>query len=212
MYKIYSELGRMYDVGDIGSINVQPFKNSKNKKLQEETWTMRLLNAGELLDVHETIRSLAGNPHDDELQSRKIELLIRSLVARNGVPLVSADAVNEYNKNNKTNLTRLEVARIEARNLEQYVLNTFDTQYGILMNKQRNLIEGMVVCQNCGSVLPIEEEDIPMVENIDEIAHCPQCPNREKVIEDISNNLKKGNVKDIVGEFSHEDVDVDLGE
>jgi len=177
--KDYCELNRMYKIGDIGLVKVKPFEYLENSPWKDEEWEMRLLNAGELLEVMQTVRSMIDQQTEDERQLQLIEMFIRSVVRRNGRLLVSDADVEQYNKDHNLEgdraITRMQLARLAAREIEQYVLNTWNNQYAILLSKQQNLIMGVVVCKNCGQMHPRETEGLPEIENIDEVPYCPSC-------------------------------------
>ena len=196
--KQYSSLDAMLSLGDIGVIEVCPFKHLEGSPLQKEKWQMRLLNAGEILEVLSIVRSIAGRPTDDEAQLQKTEMFIRSVVTRNGRFLVDKEALDAYNKDNGREdnpASTLELARLGVRNLEQFILNTWDLEYARLLKKQENYIMGYVICQHCGQKLPRTEKDLPRIENFDTVAHCPFCTDREVVIKQLAQEMREKSEK-----------------
>lgn len=205
--KMYNELDNMLHVGDIGRVKMYPFKHLNGSPWQNECWEMRLLNAGEILEIMRIVR---GNPDrltQDELQEQKLEMFIKSVVSRNGKPLVTQETTDRYNRDHKTDLTITEVARISVKNLEQYILNAWDAAYAVLMAKQENLVQGRVVCKTCGSLLPITTPELPPVEAVDEVPYCPSCESRQaavnQAIDKISNDFKP-----VSGESLARDIDL----
>jgi ribosome recycling factor len=122
-------------------------------------------------------------------------MFIRSVVRRNGIQLVSEQALENYNKNNNTNLTILQLARISVNNLEQHIINAWDAAYQGLVGKQTNYIRGFVVCNNCGALLSADEKELPPIKNFDEVEYCIMCPadQREEIINDIKTEVEKKN-------------------
>jgi hypothetical protein len=214
-FRRYSELDHMLNLGDIGIVKVYPFNDLKNSPLQNEEWEMRLLNAGELLEVFQVVRGLVGRLTDDELQMQKMEMFIRSVIRRNGKNLVSDKDVETYNQtNNRVNdpISLLDLLRMSVRNLEQYMLNAFDLQYQRLLQKQENYILGLVICANCGKkLLKSEITEVGLIRDFDEVDYCPSCPDREEVIRNIADKMRKGEspLPILTGETLAKDIDLE---
>lgn len=210
MSKQYSALDNMISLGDIGIIDVYPFAHLEGSPLQREKWQMRLLNAGELLEVLSIVRGISGRITDDETQLQKTEMFIRSVVTRNGRYLVDKEAIEAYNKDNGREdnpASHLELARIGVRNLEQFILNTWDLEYARLLQKQENFIMGYIVCKHCGQKLPRSEKDLPKIEQFDSVAHCPFCPDRDEVIQQLAQEMKERSEK--YAETLGQDIDLE---
>lgn len=212
--KQYSALDSMLSLGDIGLIDVYPFVHLEGSPLQKEKWQMRLLNAGELLEVLGIVRGISGRMTDDEAQLQKTEMFIRSVVTRNGRFLVDKEAVDAYNKDNGREdnpASHLELARIGVKNLEQFILNVWDLEYAKLLQKQENYIMGYVVCKHCGQKLPRTEKDIPRIENFDSVAHCPFCPDRDEFVKELALKIQAASEKNAkrFSETLGQDIDLD---
>lgn len=137
---------------DIGFITVRPFEEWKDDQFNNMTWTIRLLNAGESIQAMDRARVYIDKPYDVALQ---IETFIRSTIYINGVPPLSVEEVEEYNKQHalyeQSKLSVYDIMRIHTYNYEQPVLNRFDQLYAELLLKQGRKIAGKFLCERCDS-------------------------------------------------------------
>jgi ribosomal protein L37AE/L43A len=107
---------------------------------------MRLCNAGEMLSIYSY---LANFPDIARVQATKIEVLIRSIYTIADQPLISAEALAQYNDTHKSQLTTLDFLRQWVGNLEQVVIDRLDMVYGGLQLKQERQLQGISLCANC---------------------------------------------------------------
>ena len=130
-----------------GLVKIKPFRDWKGSTWQNKIFTMRLLNAGEMLEVYEYCSKFTGNAKE---QAYYIEILIRSLYSVDGVSLAPEEEVAKYNKACNVNLSKLEYLRLWAGNLEQIVVLRLHSIYDQLQLKQIRLVNDQYLCEASG--------------------------------------------------------------
>jgi hypothetical protein len=131
-----------------GLIKIKPFRDWKGSSWQNKIFTMRLLNAGEMLEVYDFCDKYTGTARD---QAYYIEIIIRSLFSVDGQQLAEDEEVLKYNQKCSTSLSRLEYLRLWAGNLEQVVLLRLHSIYEQLQIKQIRLVNGQFLCEISGN-------------------------------------------------------------
>ena len=170
-------LSALEDLGAItkksGLIDIKPFRDWKGTTWKDNIFTLRLCNAGELLDIESSCGNL---PENARSQVIKIELLIKSVFAiSNGHPMVTEEDVKKYNEDNNTTYTITELLRIWARNLEQIVLDRLNAIYGGLQLKQVRKIQNIYLCENCAEVFQEITPEFKILKySVGEVI-CPGC-------------------------------------
>jgi len=145
----------LHTIADIGYIRDFPFKDWEGSEIAGVEICMRLLNAGEIMDINEETEGLAL---DSLFRVNKVKFLILAdaLVSWGGNPLAEQEDVDRFNERNASNLT-LRAYKIEhLHNLEKIVVDYLDRMYGALQDKQKRVLEGNVMCQVAGHVYPRE--------------------------------------------------------
>lgn len=141
-----------------GLIEIKPFKSwKKDKYWAEAVFKIRLLNAGEILEVASYSDQFTS---DAKEKAVKIETVARCLYEINGVPLGSSEELTKYNERHNSKLTRLEYLRNWVKDLEQLVLDYIYTNYVGLQMKQVRLVTNQQMCEICGQVW--EKENVPL--------------------------------------------------
>ena len=133
-----------------GLIKIKPFKDWKGSSWQHKILSMRLLNAGEMLEVYDYCEKYEG---EAKTQAYMIEIVLRSLYMVDGQMLASDDEVLKFNQNNKTSLNRVEYLRLWAVNLEQVVIARLHSIYEQLQLKQIRIVNGQYLCEVSGQTL-----------------------------------------------------------
>jgi hypothetical protein len=143
-------LRSLEDLGAIstnyGIYQVKPFKDWKNTPWKDKVFSMRLCNAGEVLNIDKM--SFNENP-DTKIQQLKFELLIRSILYIDDRALITPEELKMYNETHNSAFCELDLLRIWIRNLEQIVLDRLDGVYGGLQLKQIRLLNGIKMCNVC---------------------------------------------------------------
>ena len=140
---------------NLGALNgtalceVKPFRDWKDSKWQHKIFTMRLCNAGEGLEV---LESLTDIPQDAKPQATKFQLLSRSIFMIDGATPVSSAELYKFNLINKLNYDQKDYLLHWFNNAEQAVLDRLDIVYGSLQQKQLRQLNGQMVCDNCGAI------------------------------------------------------------
>ena len=140
-----------------GLIEIKPFKSwKKDKYWAEAIFKIRLLNAGEILDVASYSDQFS---QDAKEKAVKIDTVARCLYEINGIPIGSSEELIKYNERHNSKLTRLEYLRNWVKDLEQLVLDYLYTNYVGLQMKQVRLVTNQQTCEICGQVW--EKENTP---------------------------------------------------
>jgi len=140
-----------------GLLEIKPFRTWKgNKYWSNAIFTMRLCNAGEVLEISSYSDQFTQDAKEKVI---KIDTVIRSLYEINGIGIISPEELSKYNQNHNANLTRIERLRIWAKDLEQLVIDVLYTTYIGLQLKQVRLVTDQVMCESCGSYH--EKEKLP---------------------------------------------------
>lgn len=140
-----------------GLLEIKPFRTWKgNKDWSKAIFTMRLCNAGEVLDIASYSDQFTTDAKEKAI---KIDTVIRSLYEINGINVVSPEELSKYNQNHNTNLTRIERLRIWAKDLEQLVIDVLYNTYVGLQLKQVRLVTDQMMCESCG--MYYEKEKLP---------------------------------------------------
>lgn len=130
-----------------GLYEVKPFKDWRTTAWCEKVFTMRLCNAGEILDIMSYCNTV---PELGRIQATKFEILIRSIFHIDGRTLITDEELESYNRLHDTALSKLEYLRFWVRNLEQVVVDRLDAVYGGLQHKQDRLLRQKYICGSCG--------------------------------------------------------------
>jgi hypothetical protein len=150
--KLFPILSSLENLGalssNFGLLEIKPFRDWKNHIWKNKIFSMRLCNAGEMLSIYS---QLANFPDIARVQATKVEVLIRSLYTIADQPLISAEALAQYNDSHKSQLTSLDFLRQWIGNLEQIVIDRLDMVYGGLQLKQERQLQGISLCANCES-------------------------------------------------------------
>ena len=132
-----------------GLIKIKPFKDWKGSSWQHRILSMRLLNAGEMLEVYDYCEKYEG---EAKTQAYMIEIVLRSLYMVDGQMLASDEEVLKYNQSCKTSLSRVEYLRLWAVNLEQVVIARLHSIYEQLQLKQIRIVNGQYQCEVSGRI------------------------------------------------------------
>ena len=148
---LLSELERLAALTDTegGILRIKPFRDWKGTLWQNKLFQMRLLNAGEMLEVYDYCEKYQGNAKD---QAFYIEIIIRSLFGIDESILASDEEVLKYNEQCKTKLSRVEYLRLWAGNLEQVVLLRLYSIYEQLQAKQIRKLNDQYLCEVTGKI------------------------------------------------------------
>jgi hypothetical protein len=131
---------------NFGLLEIKPFRDWSDHIWKNKIFSLRLCNAGEMLSIYS---QLANFPEIARVQATKIEIIIRSIYTIADQPLISPEALAQYNDSHKSQLTTLEFLRQWVGNLEQIVIDRLDMIYGGLQLKQERQLQGVSLCANC---------------------------------------------------------------
>ena len=136
-----------------GIYEIKPFNDWTGAiAWKEKIFSMRLCNAGEILDIHDENES-----KDDkaELEFVKFGILSRSILSIDGRTLINEEELTRYNEANKTDFqSPREWISIFLRNLEKVVVDRLDAVYGALQLKQARQLQGNVLCGITNKLFP----------------------------------------------------------
>jgi predicted Zn-ribbon and HTH transcriptional regulator len=151
--KLFPVLGSLENLGaltsNFGIYELKPFKDWSDPIWKDKVFGMRLCNAGQILEISSYCGQFPASAH---VQVTKIELIIRAVYSISGASLVSQESLQKYNEAHKSQLSALEFLRLWAGNLEQLILDRLDGIYGGLQAKQERLLQGVEMCESCGTV------------------------------------------------------------
>ena len=135
-----------------GTIALKPFRDwVGSPQWQHAIFTMRLCNAGEVLDMAETGSFFAEGA--SRQQAVKLEILSRSITAIDGRAVITQEELNKYNTDYKTEFgSPREWISIYLKNLESVVLDRLDAVYGALQLKQGRQVRGEYQCAVTGNI------------------------------------------------------------
>ena len=181
LLKSFENLGALTE--NYGLYEIKPFKDWRGAGVwQDKTFTFRLCNSGEMLEVLQAGRGLEG---DALFQQRRLEILSRAIWSIDGTSLVTEEEVIAYNKKNNTELTVHQFILNWLQNLEDLVLSRLDAIYTGLQVKQVRLLQRVYGCDSCGqTVREIQEGTHRILYSLSEIV-CKECyPNIDKSLYD----------------------------
>lgn len=135
-----AELEKLQEVAVIPLKVVKPFEKWENSEFKNTTIELRLLDAGENLEITELI---GNDPLLVQALKSKVEILARAIESVNGKPPCTAEDLERYNKENKTNLTFLEYKKNIISKWNLIVLNRLDEEYRELMDDQIEVLTGV---------------------------------------------------------------------
>ena len=181
---------------NFGLLEIKPFRDWVDHVWKNKIFSLRLCNAGEMLSIYSY---LANFPDIARVQATKIEILIRSIYTIVDQPLISAEALSQYNDTHKSQLSTIEFLRQWAGNLEQVVVDRLDMVYGGLQIKQERKLQGISLCSNCErTYTEIPEGSKKLQYSLSEIV-CGECV---KAIQDFSDFDFEGSLEKSSGEAS----------
>lgn len=155
-----------------GLFEIKPFKDWKGTSWCDKIFTMRLCNAGELVDVTAYCNEF---PESARTSVMKVELLIRSVWAVDGRALISPEDLQKFNAASSTNLSDQEYLRNWALNLEQVVVDRLNVIYGGLQMKQVRRLQGFHLCDVCGKTYTNIGDDFEVLQYSLAEVICPSC-------------------------------------
>lgn len=168
-------LSGLEDLGAItstGLYEIKPFKDWSNTLWKDKIFSMRLCNAGELVDILEHVSEYSTSARDFLTIH---ETLIRAIHAIDGMPLVTSEKLQEYNKHAGTNFTELSFLRSWIRNIEQPVLERLNAVYAALQTKQIRKVYGLNICAACETTFSeVPENSAILLYSVAEIV-CNKC-------------------------------------
>jgi hypothetical protein len=181
------ELGSLSDA--FGLYEMKPFRDWNGSSWKNRIFSMRLCNAGEVLDISALCNDF---PETARTQVTKIELIIRSVWQIDGRELVTAEELEEYNKKHKTEISALEHCRLWATNLEQIVVDRLDAIIGGLTLKQIRMLQGIQLCDHCGTTFSkVPEGSKKLRFSMGEII-CNEClPKVDQTVYDFDTRTQK---------------------
>jgi len=170
LLRSFEDLGALSEAS--GLIDIKPFKDWKGSAWKDKVFSMRLCNAGELLDIGKYVSDF---PESSRTQATRIELLIRSIWQIDGRSLVTPEELQTYNETNRTQISSFEFLRVWIRNLEQIVVDRLDSVYGGLQLKQIRRLQSTHICEICATTYEqIPEGSVRLRYSLSEII-CPVC-------------------------------------
>jgi hypothetical protein len=144
-------LSSLEDLGALsaqyGIYKIKPFRDWIGSPWKDRVFSMRLCNAGEVLDIMSLCNEV---PETARAYAAKVELVIRSVYAIDDRALVTPEELAEYNKLHHCALSLQEHLRGWVGNLEQIVVDRLDGIIRGLQGKQIRLLQGMAMCEACG--------------------------------------------------------------
>jgi predicted Zn-ribbon and HTH transcriptional regulator len=179
--KALQNIGALTD--NFGLYKVKPFKDWPGSKWENAIFTYRLLNTGEMLDI---LRKVSNEPLDVKDLYKRLEILANAIWSIDERALVTEEDIVSYNAKNNTSLTVHEYIVNWMHNLEDVVITRLEAVYAGLQIKQIRLLQGVSLCDVCGTIFKKIPAGSAIVEHtISEIV-CISClPQIEKSYYDI---------------------------
>lgn len=144
-------LKSLEDLGAItnnGIFELKPFRDWVGTPWQHRIFSMRLCNAGELIDIFNYLQDFPQSSRDYVLI---LETIIRSVWKIEGQVLVTREELQEYNNQAGTDFSELSYLRMWVKNLEQPVVERLNAVYSSLQTKQVRQLIGVKLCGSCGT-------------------------------------------------------------
>jgi len=141
LLEYFEELGAF---NGTGIIDIKPFRDWRGSRWQHKIFTFRLCNAGEMLDIGETVSKYSETAR---MQAYRIETLIKSIFKIDGRPLITAEELAAFNTENNSSLSSDEYLRMWFRNVEDVVISRLDAVVNALKEKQIRALNGIYACE-----------------------------------------------------------------
>lgn len=152
------ELEKLQEVGVLQLKVVKPFEKWLHSEFKSTELELKLLDVGENLEITEII---GNEPLLVQAIKSKVEILARAIISINGKPPCTAEDLERYNKENKTNLTFLEYKKNTISKWSLIVLNRIDEEYQGLIDDQVETLTGVRPKRNFDNAQLQDQQAIP---------------------------------------------------
>jgi len=134
-----------------GIIDIKPFRDWVGSPSWQHTiFSMRLCNAGEVLDMAEASSFFSEGVSRQQVS--KLEILSRSITSIDSRAIITQEELNKYNTDYKTEFSSpREWISVYLKNLESVVVDRLDAVYGALQLKQGRQLRGEYQCSVTGN-------------------------------------------------------------